>query len=199
MTRKLVVIGAGMASGRVLEHLTDAGADLDITLFNGEPRGNYNRIMLSPVLSGEKTYAEIVTHDDDWYAARGVKTRFGEHVTKIDRDRKLVISKSGETPYDDLIIATGSAPFIIPVAGKDLPGVVTYRDLEDTNAMIAAAKPGATRGRHRRRLAGVGGGSGDATSRHGGGGDPHHGPSDGASAWTLRRAICCKNRWRRGG
>ncbi|MES2664965.1 MAG: nitrite reductase large subunit NirB [Pseudomonadota bacterium] len=143
MTRKLVVIGAGMASGRVLEHLTDAGADVEITLFNGEPRGNYNRIMLSPVLSGEKTYAEIVTHDDAWYAARGVKTRFGEHVTKIDRDRKLVISKSGETPYDDLIIATGSAPFIIPVAGKELPGVVTYRDLEDTNAMIAAAKPGA--------------------------------------------------------
>jgi nitrite reductase (NADH) large subunit len=143
MTRKLVVIGAGMASGRVLEHLTDAGADIDITLFNAEPRGNYNRIMLSPVLSGEKTYADIITHDDAWYASKGVKTRFGEHVTRIDRDRKVVISKSGETPYGDLIIATGSAPFIIPVAGRDLPGVVTYRDLEDTNAMIAAARPGA--------------------------------------------------------
>ena len=69
--------------------------------------------------------------------------RFGEHVTRIDRDRKVVISRSGETPYDTLLIATGSAPFIIPVSGKDLPGVVTYRDLEDTNAMIAAAKPGA--------------------------------------------------------
>ncbi len=143
MTRKLVVIGAGMASGRVLEHVCDAGAGLDITLFNAEPRGNYNRIMLSPVLSGEKAYGEIVTHDGGWYAARGVKTRFGEHVTKIDRERKVVISRSGETPYDDLIIATGSAPFIIPVAGKELPGVVTYRDLEDTNAMVAAARPGA--------------------------------------------------------
>ena len=144
MTQKLVIIGAGMASGRVLEHLTDIAPDaFDITLFNGEPRGNYNRIMLSPVLSGDKTYADIITHDDAWYASRRIKTRFGEHVTRIDRDRKAVISKSGETPYDDLIIATGSAPFIIPVPGKNLPGVVTYRDLEDTNAMIAAAKPGA--------------------------------------------------------
>ena len=144
MTQKLVIIGAGMASGRVLEHLTDIAPDaFDITLFNGEPRGNYNRIMLSRVLSGDKTYADIITHDDAWYASRRIKTRFGEHVTRIDLDRKVVISKSGETPYDDLIIATGSAPFIIPVPGKNLPGVVTYRDLEDTNAMIAAAKPGA--------------------------------------------------------
>ena len=144
MTQRLVIIGAGMASGRVLEHLTDAAPDaFDITLFNAEARGNYNRIMLSPVLSGEKTYDDIITHDDAWYAARGVKTRFGVHVTKIDRDRRVVIVGGIETPYDQLIIATGSAPFIIPVAGKELPGVVTYRDLEDTNAMIAAAKPGA--------------------------------------------------------
>ncbi|MES2916535.1 MAG: nitrite reductase large subunit NirB [Pseudomonadota bacterium] len=140
---KLVVIGAGMASGRMLEQLFEAGFSGEVTLFNGEPRGNYNRLMLSPVLSGEKTYAEIVTHDDGWYAAHGVHCRFGEHVTKIDRERKVVVSKGGETPYDALVIATGSAPFIIPVAGKDLAGVCTYRDLEDTNAMIAASKPGA--------------------------------------------------------
>ena len=144
MAQKLVVIGAGMASGRVLEKLFEAAPGaFDVTLFNGEARGNYNRIMLSPVLSGDKTYEEIVTHDDAWYAANNVTCRFGEHITKIDRDRKVVISKSGETAYDTLLIATGSAPFIIPVSGKDLPGVVTYRDLEDTNAMIAAAKPGA--------------------------------------------------------
>lgn len=143
-TEKLVIIGAGMASGRMLESLLDAAPGAyDITLFNGEPRGNYNRLMLSPVLSGEKTYAQIVTHDDDWYAAHGIKTRFGESVVRIDRARKVVVSAQGETPYDKLVIATGSAPFIIPVQGKDLPGVVTYRDLEDTNAMIAAAKPGA--------------------------------------------------------
>jgi len=144
MKQNLVVIGAGMASGRMLEHLLDAAPDaFDVTLFNAEPRGNYNRLMLSPVLSGEKTYEQIVTHDDAWYAARGVTCRFGEHVTKIDRARKVAVSKAGETAYDSLVIATGSAPFIIPVAGRELPGVVTYRDLEDTNAMIAAASPGA--------------------------------------------------------
>ena len=144
MKRKLVVIGAGMASGRVLEHLCDAAPDaFDITLFNAEPRGNYNRIMLSPVLSGEKTYEEIITHDAQWYAARGITTRLGAAVTHVDRMRKVVISGGQETPYDELILATGSAPFIIPVPGKDLAGVVTYRDLEDTNAMIAAARPGA--------------------------------------------------------
>ena len=83
--QKLVVIGAGMASGRMLEHLLDAAPDaFEVTLFNAEPRGNYNRIMLSPVLSGEKTFEEIVTHDDAWYAANSVITRFGESVTAID-------------------------------------------------------------------------------------------------------------------
>jgi nitrite reductase (NADH) large subunit len=146
MTKKLVVIGAGMASGRMLEHLVAAQpGQWDITLFNGEPRGNYNRIMLSPVLSGEKTYAEIVTHDDAWYASHGISCRFGEPVVKIDRAGKTIATNTGTLPYDKLVIATGSAPFIIPVPGHKLPGVVTYRDLDDTNAMIAAAaKPGAT-------------------------------------------------------
>jgi nitrite reductase (NADH) large subunit len=122
---KLVVIGAGKASGRKLETLFEAGFQGHVTLFDSEPRGTDNQLMLSPVLSGEKTYKEIVTHDEDWYAKKGV------------------VSKVGETPYGALAIATGSAPFIIPVARKELPGVVTYRDLEDTNAMIAASRPGA--------------------------------------------------------
>lgn len=142
MTRKLVVIGAGMASGRVLEHLVEAGADYEVTLFNAEPRGNYNRIMLSPVLSGEKEYDDIVTHDDAWYEAHGVACRFGEHVVGIDRDAKVVHGQNGEVAYDKLLIAAGSAPFIIPVPGKDLPGVISYRDLDDTNAMIEAAAKG---------------------------------------------------------
>jgi nitrite reductase (NADH) large subunit len=144
MTQKLVVIGAGMASGRLLEQLFAADPDaFDVTLFNAEPRGNYNRLMLSPVLSGEKTYDQIVTHDDAWYAAHNVDCRFGEAVVKIDRTSRIVYSNAGGVPYDKLVIATGSAPFIIPVSGKDLPGVCTYRDLEDTNAMIAASRPGA--------------------------------------------------------
>ncbi len=144
MTQNLVVIGAGMASGRAIELLLNQHPHLyHVTLFGAEPRGNYNRIMLSPVLSGEKTYDDIVTHDAAWYAVHNVTCRFGETVTKIDRDRKVVISAGGETPYDKLLIATGSAPFMIPVAGRDLPGVMAYRDLDDTNKMIAvSAKPG---------------------------------------------------------
>lgn len=142
--KKLVVIGAGMASGRVLEHLFDTDPNAyDVTLFNAEPRGNYNRIMLSPVLSGEKTYEEIVTHDDDWYAENNVNCRFGEHVVEIDREKKIVRGQNGDVAYDKLLIGTGSAPFIIPVPGHELPGVIAYRDLDDTNAMIdASAKAG---------------------------------------------------------
>ena len=143
MRKKLVVIGAGMASGRMLEQLFEtAPGAYDVTLFNAEPRGNYNRLMLSPVLSGEKTYDQIVTHDGDWYAAHGVDCRFGEPVVQIDRKARVVRSNKSAAEYDALVIATGSAPFIIPVAGRDLPGVVTYRDLEDTEAMIAAGIAG---------------------------------------------------------
>ncbi|WP_194095101.1 nitrite reductase large subunit NirB [Marivivens aquimaris] len=143
MKKKLVVIGAGMASGRMLERLFEANADFDVTLFNAEPRGNYNRLMLSPVLSGEKTYEQIVTHDDAWYAENGVTCRFGEKVTGIDRDRKVVIGENGEVAYDKLVIGTGSNPFIIPLPGHDLDGVIPYRDLEDTQSMIdLGAKPG---------------------------------------------------------
>ncbi|MGR3197420.1 MAG: FAD-dependent oxidoreductase, partial [Paracoccus sp. (in: a-proteobacteria)] len=140
MKKKLVVIGAGMASGRLLEHLFEAAPDAwEVTLFNAELRGNYNRLMLSPVLSGEKTYDQIVTHDAHWYAAHGVDCRFGEPVVRIDRDARVVHSNQSSAAYDALVIATGSAPFIIPVPGKDLPGVVAYRDLEDTQAMMATA------------------------------------------------------------
>ncbi len=137
MKQKVVVIGAGMASGRVLEHLTDAAPDaFDITLFNAEPRGNYNRIMLSPVLAGDQTYEDIVTHDDDWYAERGITCRFGEKVVKIDRDLKVVEGENGHVPYDKLIFGTGSNPFMIPMPGHDLDGVIAYRDLEDTEQMM---------------------------------------------------------------
>ncbi|MGR3633458.1 MAG: nitrite reductase large subunit NirB [Limimaricola soesokkakensis] len=145
MTQKLVVIGAGMASGRMLEHLFESDPSAyEVTLFNAEPRGNYNRLMLSPVLSGEKTYAEIVTHDEDWYAANGVACRFGEGVVEIDRDRKVVVGEKGEVPYDKLVVATGSDPFMIPLPGHDLEGVIPYRDLEDTERMMGlSARPDA--------------------------------------------------------
>ncbi len=113
----------------------------DVTIFNAEPRVNYDRIMLSPVLSGEKTYEQIVIHGDGWYVKHGVTLYKGCKVTKIDRAAKTVTSETGITAaYDKLIIATGSLPIIIPVPGANLPGVLAYRDLDDVHAMLVAAK-----------------------------------------------------------
>ncbi|MEM7777441.1 MAG: nitrite reductase large subunit NirB [Pseudomonadota bacterium] len=141
---RLVVIGNGMAPGRTLERLFEAAPGVyDVTIFNAEPRVNYDRILLSPVLSGEKTYDDIIIHGAEWYASHGVVLHAGERVVAIDRDAKTVTSDTGlTTSYDKLIIATGSNPIVIPVSGHDLPGVLTYRDLDDVQAMLAAAERG---------------------------------------------------------
>jgi nitrite reductase (NADH) large subunit len=139
---RLVIVGNGMAPGRMLEHLFEAAPGrYAVTVFNAEPRVNYDRIMLSPVLSGEKAFDDIVIHGDGWYVDNGVTLYKGHRVVAIDRAAKTVTSDHGVTePYDRLVIATGSVPFIIPVPGRDLPGVITYRDLDDVNAMLLAAQ-----------------------------------------------------------
>ncbi|MCT4656042.1 MAG: nitrite reductase large subunit NirB [Cohaesibacter sp.] len=144
MKKKLVIIGNGMAPGRMLEYLFEADPSAyDVTIFNAEPRVNYNRLMLSPVLSGEKSYEDIITHDDDWYDANQVTLHKGERISRIDRGAKMIMSESGIiAPYDKLVIATGSSPFIIPIPGHDLEGVLAYRDLDDVEAMLDAAKGG---------------------------------------------------------
>ncbi len=144
MKQKLVIIGNGMAPGRMLEHLFERAPDsYEVTIFNAEPRVNYNRLMLSPVLSGEKAYRDIVTHDEDWYAAHGVTLHKSARVVEIDRDNKVVRSENGiSADYDKLVIATGSNPFIIPIPGHDLEGVLVYRDLDDVERMLEAAKAG---------------------------------------------------------
>ncbi|MGR1583048.1 nitrite reductase large subunit NirB [Thalassobius sp. S69A] len=141
--QRLVIIGNGMAPGRMLEHLFDLTDQYEVTIFNAEPRVNYDRIMLSPVLSGEKSFDDIVIHDDAWYADHGITLHKGQKVTQIDREAKTVTSEGGVTEaYDKLVIATGSSPFIIPVPGKDLPGVLAYRDLDDVDGMLEASDKG---------------------------------------------------------
>ncbi|THF46972.1 nitrite reductase large subunit NirB [Allorhizobium terrae] len=142
MREKLVIIGNGMAPGRMLEELFEKAPGLyDVTIFNAEPRVNYDRIMLSPVLSGEKAYEDIIIHGDDWYKTHGVTLYRGAKVTEIDRANKTVTSATGITlSYDKLVIATGSLPFIIPVPGHQLPGVLAYRDLDDVEKMLEIAK-----------------------------------------------------------
>jgi nitrite reductase (NADH) large subunit len=140
--QRLVVIGNGMAPGRVLERIVETAPDAwNITIFNAEPRVNYDRIMLSPVLAGEKTFDQIVIHGDGWYLKHGVTLHKGATVTSIDLQAKTVTSARGLTvPYDKLLIATGSLPIIIPVPGHTLAGVLSYRDLDDVRAMLLAAQ-----------------------------------------------------------
>ncbi|ERI53297.1 nitrite reductase [Pseudomonas sp. EGD-AK9] len=139
---KLVMIGNGMAGVRTLEELLKLAPDLyDITVFGAEPHPNYNRILLSPVLAGEQTFEEIVLNDLSWYAENDIKLLLGRKVVKIDRKKRLVIADDGsEAEYDRLLIATGSNPFILPIPGKDLQGVIGYRDIADTQMMMDTAK-----------------------------------------------------------
>ncbi len=138
---KLVMVGNGMAGVRTLEELLKIAPDLyDITVFGAEPHANYNRILLSPVLAGEMTLKEIMLNDVDWYEQRGIRLHLGKKVTKIDRGARKVIAADGTTEsYDRLLLATGSNPFIVPIPGVDLPGVISYRDIADTEAMIDAS------------------------------------------------------------
>ncbi|MDD2844970.1 MAG: nitrite reductase large subunit NirB [Rhodoferax sp.] len=142
---KLVMVGNGMAGVRTLEELLKIAPDLyDITVFGAEPHPNYNRILLSPVLAGEQTLDEIVLNDWSWYTDHHITLHAGWRVTSVDRVKRVVHAENaaGETlstEYDRLLICTGSNPFMLPIPGKDLQGVIAYRDIADTNAMIEAA------------------------------------------------------------
>ena len=139
---KLVMVGNGMAGVRTLEELLKLAPDMyDITVFGAEPHPNYNRILLSPVLAGEQTFEEIVLNDLDWYKANGIDLRLGCKVVEIDRrNRKVIDQHGGQLHYDRLLIATGSNPFILPVPGNNLEGVIGYRDIADTEKMMETAK-----------------------------------------------------------
>ena len=139
---KLVLIGNGMAGIRALEELIKIAPEMyDITVFGAEPYGNYNRILLSPVLSGEKSFDDIVLNDEAWYQRHGITLYKGREITAIDRRARSVIARDGTTAfYDRLLIATGSNPVILPVPGHQLPGVITFRDIYDVDTMISAAQ-----------------------------------------------------------
>ncbi|MBH03720.1 MAG: assimilatory nitrite reductase large subunit [Xanthomonadales bacterium] len=140
----LVVIGNGMAGLRVIEDLLELAPErYNITVFGAEPHASYNRIMLSPVLAGDTAFADIQTRDRAWYDANGITLHTGEAVTTIDRKRRMVVSAQGrEVGYDRLVLATGSRPFILPVPGHDRPGVISFRDIADVDAMVKASQNG---------------------------------------------------------
>src|SRR5262245_13576649 len=139
---KLVMIGNGMAGCRTLEELLKHAPDLyEITVFGAEPHPNYNRILLSPVLAGEMGVRDIILNSVEWYRENNINLHLGKKIEKIDRINRTVIATDGTTAkYDRLLLATGSNPFMLPVPGKDLPGVIGYRDIADTDLMIEAAR-----------------------------------------------------------
>jgi nitrite reductase (NADH) large subunit len=138
----LVVVGNGMAGMRTVEELLRLAPDrYKTTVFGAEPHGNYNRILLSPVLAGEKTLADIVTHPPEWYVQNGVGLIAGDPVVDINRALRTVTTRSGHVAhYDKLLLATGSTPFIPPFPGSTLPGVVGFRTIEDVDLMLKAAQ-----------------------------------------------------------
>lgn len=139
---KLVVVGNGMAGMRTVEELLKIAPDLyDITVFGDEPYPNYNRIMLSPVLANEQTIDDIILNSREWYAENNIRLYTNARINKIDRKNRVVYAEDGTSAeYDRLLLATGSKPFMLPIPGADLQGVIGYRDIKDTNAMIDAAK-----------------------------------------------------------
>ena len=149
MKQKLVVIGNGMAGARAVEEvLVRGGADqFEITMFGDEPYGNYNRIMLSNVLSGVQDTSEIFINPLDWYKENDITLHAGARVEQIDRPSRVVLSDTGiKAHYDKLLIATGSRAFIPPMEGSRNPdgslkdGIFGFRTLDDCAAMIAKSK-----------------------------------------------------------
>ncbi len=144
MKQRLVVIGNGMAGMRTVEELLSAAPDkYAITVFGAEPYGNYNRIMLSSVLCGEKTIEDIVINNRQWYFDNGITLYAGEAkaATRIDRKNKKVYAQDGTVAsYDRLLIATGSKAVIPKIPGNDLEGVISFRDIVDVNKMLSYSR-----------------------------------------------------------
>ncbi|MEK3884853.1 nitrite reductase large subunit NirB [Paenibacillus sp. PL2-23] len=140
--KKLVLIGNGMAGVRTIEHLLKLAPDkYEITIFGSEPHPNYNRILLSSVLAGGAEMNDIVINDWNWYTENNITLHTGNPVTNIDTDKQVVESKNGhKVAYDELIIATGSNPFMLPLPGADKEGVIAFRDIADCEKMIDASQ-----------------------------------------------------------
>lgn len=139
--KKLVLVGNGMAGMSVIEQLLKLTDAYEITVLGREPYPNYNRIQLSYVLEGSKTIDDIILNSKEWYEQNGITLHTGAAVTRIDTAEKIVYAEGLEpVPYDVLILATGSKPFILPVPGADLAGVIGFRDIHDCEIMMDAAR-----------------------------------------------------------
>jgi len=139
---RLVVIGNGMAGQAAIEQTLKIQNDnIEIVVFGAEPYHSYNRIMLSDVLSGKRSFSQLNTKSRDWYEQNGIKLYTGSHVTNINVDKKRIYTENGfSSPYDKVLIATGSVPFIPPIKGVDKKGVFVYRTIEDVWSMSEVSR-----------------------------------------------------------
>jgi nitrite reductase (NADH) large subunit len=141
--KQLVVVGNGMAGVACVEQILKYKHDFEITIFGDETHVNYNRIMLSSVLAGEKSSEEIVLNDFAWYQTNNIRARLGIRIVDIDGERNAVIDENGAvTEFDKLILATGSSAFMPPIAGSDKRNVYVFRTLDDTRALLERSRPG---------------------------------------------------------
>jgi nitrite reductase (NADH) large subunit len=142
MKKKLVLVGNGMAGVWCIEQLLKLAPNkYEITVFGSEPHPNYNRILLSSVLAGDAQINDIALNDWAWYEENQITLYAGQTVNKMDTTAKTVTSDTGLTvAYDELIIATGSLPFMLPLPGADKEGVIAFRDIKDCETMIETAK-----------------------------------------------------------
>ncbi|MCY8200412.1 NADPH-nitrite reductase [Bacillus subtilis] len=140
--KQLILVGNGMAGVRAIEEILSVAKDeFQITIFGAEPHPNYNRILLSKVLQGDTDIKDITLNDWDWYEENNIQLYTNETVIKVDTENKTVITDADRIqPYDELILATGSVPFILPIPGADKKGVTAFRDIKDTDTMLAASK-----------------------------------------------------------
>ena len=140
--QKLVMIGNGMAGLRTIEEILErSDSQFDITIIGKEPYPNYNRIMLSNILQKKMTVEETIMNDYDWYKEHHIELIVDDPVEKVDRQSKTVTTSKGITvAYDICIFATGSKAFVLPIPGSELPSVIGWRTIEDTERMIEIAK-----------------------------------------------------------
>ncbi|HZI78269.1 MAG TPA: nitrite reductase large subunit NirB, partial [Vicinamibacterales bacterium] len=141
--KRLVVVGNGMAGMNCLEQILKHQPRFIVTVFGDETHVNYNRIMLSSVLAGEKAADDIVINGREWYEQHGIDLRVGVRIVDVDATAKTVTGNDGSvTPYDVLLLATGSNAFMPPIQGLDKDGVFAFRTLDDTRALIERSAPG---------------------------------------------------------
>ena len=140
---ELVVVGNGMAGVACLEQILSHAPKFNITVFGDETHANYNRILLSSVLAGERSADDITINSLEWYQKNNIGLRLGVRVTDVDPVNRIIKGDDGSaTSYDKLLLATGSNAFLPPISGLDKENVFTFRNLDDTRAMMQAARPG---------------------------------------------------------